>query len=220
MTTRAISAWVWRVAAWPVGVVLKLHADVILRSSRTSIAGAGANYSDPAIYVNWHRYPFLVIYHGQHHRWLMISPAPYMDSIAAYSRLAGLRVVRGASGDQGRTALAELTERLRAGDSVVLAVDGPAGPALRVKRGCIDLARVTGAPIIPVAYSSRRGKYDARRWDHWLMPEAFDTIVVTYGEPIWLVGESDAEAATRVEGGLAAICPKIEFDGRVPAAAC
>lgn len=106
------------------------------------------------------------MHHGQHRRWLMISPAPYMDAIAAYSRLAGLRVVRGASGDKGRAALAALADRLLHGESVFLAVDGPAGPPLKVKRGCIDLARATGAPIIPVAYTSRRGKHNLKRWDH------------------------------------------------------
>jgi len=198
---------------------MKLHAVVILRTSRISIAGPGAAYAGPAIYVNWHRYlPFLVMHHGGYHRWLMISPAPYMDSIAAYSRLVGLRVVRGASGDQGRAALAALMVRLRAGESVFLAVDGPAGPPFQAKRGCIELARSLGAPIIPVAYTSRRGRHHPKRWDRWLMIRPFDTIVVTYGEPIFISGsESDAEATRRVARGLHAISAGLPED-RPPAA--
>lgn len=209
-----IARWAWRLAAWPAGVALKLHAALILGTARVSIVGPGAAYAGPAVYVNWHRYlPFLVMHHGQYRRWLMISPAPYMDTIAAYGTLAGLRVVRGASGDQGRAALAELLDHLREGESAFLAVDGPAGPAFRVKRGCVELARAAGVPIIPVAYTSRRGRHHPRRWDHWLMIKMFDTIVVAYGAPLCIGGEeSDAEASARVAAGLGAVSEKLPGD--------
>jgi lysophospholipid acyltransferase (LPLAT)-like uncharacterized protein len=206
--------WGWYVLSWPVGVAFKLHAVAILRTSRVSTGGPGADYHGPAIYVNWHRYlPFLVMHHGQHRRWLMVSPAPYMDTIARYSRWAGLRVVRGASGDKGRAALDELLHQLRRGESVFLAVDGPAGPALKVKRGCVDLARAAGVPVIPVAYASRRGRHNPKRWDGWLMIKAFDTIAVTYGVPVFIeAGEGDAEAIARVEAGLIAVSGRLAGD--------
>ncbi len=194
----------WRLAAWPAAIVLKIHAELIRRTSRISLDGPGTGYGGPAVYVNWHRYlPFLVPHHGQFHRWLMVSPAAYMDSIAEYSHLVGLRVVRGASGVGGRAALEVLRKRLEQGESVFLAVDGPAGPAFKVKRGCVDLARAAGVPVIPVAYTSGRGQHDPKRWDHWLRVRLFDTIRVTYGEPVFLAaGESDAEATARVASAL------------------
>jgi lysophospholipid acyltransferase (LPLAT)-like uncharacterized protein len=198
----------WRLAAWPAGLVLKLHAELILRTSRVSLRGPGAGYAGPAVYVNWHRYlPFLIMHHGQFRRWLMVSPAAYMDTIAVYSRLAGLRVVRGASGDRGRVALQDLLQHLRQGESVFLAVDGPAGPPFKVKRGCEQLARAAGVPVIPVAYTSRRGKHHPKRWDHWLSVRPFDAIEVTYGEPLFLGEESEAEAVARVAAALQEVMP-------------
>ena len=46
----------------------------------------------------------------------------------------------------------DLPRPLRRGESAVLAVDGPAVPPFRVKRGCVELARSAAVPIIPVAY--------------------------------------------------------------------
>jgi len=205
--TERLGRWGWYLLSWPVGLAFKLHSVAILRTSRVSIAGPGAAHRGPAIYVNWHRYlPFLVMHHGQHRRWLMVSPAPYMDTIARYGRWAGLRVVRGASGDQGRAALEELLRQLQLGESVFLAVDGPAGPAFKVKRGCVDLARAAQAPVIPVAYTSRRGRHNPKRWDRWLMIKPFDTIAVTYGEPVFIdAAEAPAGSTARVEAALRAL---------------
>jgi lysophospholipid acyltransferase (LPLAT)-like uncharacterized protein len=133
----------------------------------------------------------------------MVSPAPYLEPVARWCELLGLRVVRGTSGEKGREALAELLGHLRRGESAFLAVDGPAGPPFKVKRGCVDLARAAGVPIIPVAYRCKRGKYHAKRWDHWLAVKAFDEIVVTYGKPILIGGEEgEFDAIRRVEEGL------------------
>lgn len=88
---------------------------------------------------------------------------------------------------------------------VVLAADGPAGPPFRVKPGCIDLARNAGVPIIPVAYRSRKGKSNLKRWDQFYTIGIFDRIEVWYGAPIILDrSESDA-ALERVQKALEAI---------------
>jgi lysophospholipid acyltransferase (LPLAT)-like uncharacterized protein len=166
--------------------------------------GDGASYTGPALYVNWHRYlPYLSVHHGKARRWLMVSRDAYMAPIVRWTQLHGVRIIRGGSRDGGQAALHEMVERLRAKDSAFLAVDGPKGPALQVKRGCVEMARAAHVPLIPVGYRCARGGFNTRRWDHWLMPRPFDGIAVMYGTPLFIAeNESLAEALERVTEGL------------------
>lgn len=197
---------IWRVLEWPVGLYFALRYRLWRRTSRVEVRGAGAAFTGPAVYVHWHRYvPFLIGHHGERRRWMLTSPAPYMEPAVRACRLLGLRVVRGGSGMGGRDALAELQRVLERGDSVALAVDGPAGPAFEVKRGCVDLAQAARVPVIPIRYCARHGHEDARRWDRMLHPRAFDRIVVQYGSPIDVLGQSPPQAVGLLQRSLDAL---------------
>jgi lysophospholipid acyltransferase (LPLAT)-like uncharacterized protein len=160
--------------------------------------------------VNWHRHlPLTMVIHGRARRWMMMLGAPYMAPIAAWARCLGLRLIRGATGAGGREALALLRAPLARGESVVLAVDGPAGPAFTVKPGCVQLAREAGVPIIPVAYTSRRQKTVASRWDRMSLVFPFDELTVLFGDPIPLNdGLTDAAALRKVHDDLLALDPQ------------
>lgn len=185
---------------------LRLLTLAVEWTSRVQVEGPGADYAGPALYVNWHRYlPYLGIHHGKARRWLMVSRDAYMAPIVRWNQLHGVRIIRGGSGDGGQEALQTMVARLQAGDSAFLAVDGPAGPALRVKRGCVEMARAAKVPIIPVGYTSQRGRFSARRWDHWLFMRPFDTLRVLYGAPLFFDAEEALPVALeRVAQGLAA----------------
>ncbi len=200
------AARAWPLLAWPFGLFLALWFRLIRWTSVIEERGPGAAFSGPAVYVNWHRHlPYLIVHHGERGRWMMVSRAPYMEPVALWCRLMGLRLSRGATGDAGREALAELRESLQRGDSVVLAVDGPAGPAFQVKPGCVKLARSTGVPIIPVAYHSRRGREVTRRWDRMLLVRPFDRIVLEYGNPLVPGPELDSVVQERISETLRAL---------------
>ncbi len=120
-----------------------------------------------------------------------------------------LRLVRGASGGGGASALNELEQKLKSGDSVMLAVDGPAGPGFKVKRGCIDLAQNTGLPIVPVSYTNPQGKIKTSRWDRMIIPGFFNSIEIKYGSPIYLTKELTLEeSAQKIEMALNALDPQ------------
>jgi lysophospholipid acyltransferase (LPLAT)-like uncharacterized protein len=205
---RVVGPAFWALAAWPVALLLRLLTEVVQRTSHVSVEGLGAAFAGPALYVNWHRYlPYLGIHHGKARRWLMVSRDAYMAPIVRWNQLHGVRIIRGGSGDGGQRALEEMVERLQAGDSAFLAVDGPAGPPLRVKRGCVQMARTARVPIVPVGYACQRGRFDARRWDHWLLMLPFDRISVVYGKPLFFEKEEPLEEALeRVAGALAEVC--------------
>jgi lysophospholipid acyltransferase (LPLAT)-like uncharacterized protein len=180
----------WRLAEWPIGLGWYVYASLVRLTSAVIVSGAPPD--GPVIFVNWHRYQaFLIPHHGAHRRWMLVSPATPLAPVARFSLLCGLNLVRGASGDRGKQALEELAQVLSAGHSITLAVDGPAGPRFRAKRGCADLAIRTGFPVVPVRYQSIRGRTLEWRWDRTLLPVPFDRIVVQYGAPVTSSGSAE-----------------------------
>ncbi len=197
---RLFKRLIWGVLEWPIGLLWASYAWLVRVTSRVTVIGTPP--SGAAVYVNWHRFqPFLIPHHGSHSRWMLVSPAPPLAPVARFCRLVGLNLVRGTSGDRGKQALEELVQVVRSGQSITIAVDGPAGPRFEVKRGCVDVASRTGAPIVPVAYSCRRGGTIEWRWDKSLMPAPFDHITIRYGTPI-LIDASSTDDLERVKNAL------------------
>lgn len=197
-----VSRLFWTVADWPLALVAYAGAQLVVRTSRVRVTGQVP--VGPAVLVNFHHHqPMMQPIHGPHRRWMMVSRAPPLWPVARYSRWMGLRLARGATGDGGREALRELMEALRRGEAVSIAVDGPAGPVGKVKRGCVELAQATGAPIVPVAYECARG-VRTWRWDRALFPTPFDRIEVRYGPPLDVSGLSVEEALRRTREAMLA----------------
>jgi lysophospholipid acyltransferase (LPLAT)-like uncharacterized protein len=147
---------------------------------------------------------------------MIMSPAPYMAPIAMWCTTMGLTLVRNSCRD---TALTDLAKQLsptspsqQRPSSVIFAIDGPNGPAHIPKRGCIQLAQTSGAPIVHVSYSSARGVRDLSRWDRWLWPVLGDEIVVRYSRPLLIAPDTSLEEATRQVQALAA---SVDFESGV-----
>ncbi len=89
---------------------------------------------------------------------VMISRHADGEMIARTMVHFGFGAVRGSSTRGGAVALKGAIRSIRAGRDVVVTPDGPKGPARVVQSGVIELARATGAPIVPVAYGVRKKK--------------------------------------------------------------
>jgi lysophospholipid acyltransferase (LPLAT)-like uncharacterized protein len=201
MPTSVVDA-AWAVLEVPLASMMFATAKLVQGTARVRVEGACPDR--PAIFVNFHHHqPMMQVVHGPHRRWMMISRAPRSRSIARYTQWMGMSVARGASGGGGRAALAELATALRGGASVSIAVDGPAGPAFKVKRGCVDLAQETGAPIVPVAYDCARG-VRTWNWDRALIPTPFDHVVVRYGPALDVAGQPLDDGLRLVEEAMLA----------------
>ena len=70
----------------------------------------------------------------------------------------GLDAVRGSSTRGGAEALRQLIRLGRSGANLVITPDGPKGPRQVAKMGAVQLARATGLPIIPMAFSCSKKK--------------------------------------------------------------
>jgi lysophospholipid acyltransferase (LPLAT)-like uncharacterized protein len=155
----------------------------------------------PVIYVVWHGRLLLLPYlYGHRGCRVLASRSRDGELVARWARRFGLEPVRGSSSRGGSDALRALARALRAGGEVVVVPDGPRGPREVLKPGVIALARLTGAPIVPMAVGASR-EWRVRSWDEFRIPRPFARCVMRFGEPIHVSPAADrtGEEAARKE---------------------
>lgn len=114
----------------------------------------------------------------------LISPSVSGEVPAAMARAWGATVVRGSPTRTGGQALRDMYLTVNKEKvSPVITVDGPKGPAEAVKIGAVLLARLTRAPMIPMAYAASTAKL-WNSWDRFMVPRPFARIVIVVGEPL------------------------------------
>ncbi len=157
----------------------------------------------PILFALWHGRMYLSI---QAHRnqgiVTMASQSKDGELIARWLEKNGYVVVRGSTARGGSQALREMVRQVRSGRHAALTVDGPKGPARIVQPGVVQLARVTGAWILPITSSSSRPHF-FESWDRYLLPYPFSRAVVAYGEPFPIPENTPEDAAlTRIASAL------------------
>ncbi len=117
--------------------------------------------------------------------------------IAELVKKVGFDAVRGSSSRQGVTAVLQMADVLASGRDVVIAPDGPRGPAYQIGQGIIFLAQKSGAPVFPVhlEYSSY---WRVKSWDRFFLPRPFSKVRVIFGPP-HVVAETSTDEAFETE---------------------
>ncbi len=122
--------------------------------------------------------------------------------IARAVRGLGVSVITGSgskSTSGGTEALQAMRQVLAENKAVGITPDGPRGPLMRSKGGAVMVAQASGAPLVPVSASVRRGRV-IRSWDRFLLACPFNRGVVLFGEPIDVTADArleDIEQARR-----------------------
>ena len=131
----------------------------------------------------WHS-RFLMMPWGYPHGRIVVLVSQHRDAELLVRTLhpMGFAFARGSTTRGGTTLVREVLRRFADGYDVGVAPDGPRGPRRRVQPGVIAIARMTGMPICPVAFSAA----PARRlgsWDRTLIPRLFSRGRFVYGPP-------------------------------------
>jgi lysophospholipid acyltransferase (LPLAT)-like uncharacterized protein len=111
----------------------------------------------------------------------------------------GHRAILGSSTRRGFSAFSQMLKAQKDGYDVIVVPDGPKGPRQQVQIGVIELAKLTGCPIIPLSFSASRRKI-LNTWDRFLLPCPFSTGVFIWGEPVYV--DSDGDRASLEEKRL------------------
>ena len=123
---------------------------------------------------------------------MLISQHRDGEFIARAVKLFGVDSVRGSTTRGGLAALRGMIRFFRKGGNLAVTPDGPQGPKHIVQIGVVELARQTGAPIVPVTYSASRCKVFGS-WDNFILPLPFCRVAYVWGEPLFVPREIDKD---------------------------
>ncbi|HEY9079220.1 lysophospholipid acyltransferase family protein [Magnetovibrio sp.] len=152
----------------------------------------------PVILCFWHARMILSMYGWRHPYKLNMLSTPHRDGkIAAlsYNRL-GINTIWGSTKKGGTEAARAMIKALKSGETVAITPDGPKGPRQRMQSSAIDIARMSGAKLVPVTAASTNGKI-LGTWDRLQIPKPFGRGVVWIDAPIEVprkASEDDFEA--------------------------
>lgn len=140
---------------------------------------------------------------------MLISTHRDGDIIANGVKSFGVNFIRGSAANpkkpekekSGAPALMQMIAALEAGDVVGVTPDGPRGPRARSKIGVVRLAAMTGAPILPIAFSTSRAK-ELKSWDNFLLAAPFSHGYYVVGKPLRVAGDADREALSNARDAL------------------
>ena len=140
---------------------------------------------DNIIISFWHDQLFLMVFAFlDRHVKVLISSSKDGELIARTMKYFNQDAVRGSSSRGGRAAFKELLALCQEESDIAITPDGPRGPRHELKDGVIQLARMSGRPVIPVAFVCSRG-HRFQSWDRFLFPYPFGRSVYSYGEPLY-----------------------------------
>lgn len=158
-------------------------------------------YSPCLIFAFWHG-RMLPLSYGYRNRSIHVLASEHQDGelMGQTIRRLGFGHVRGSSTRGGARAIRELVSKLREGFDLGVTVDGPKGPRFTVKPGPLEISKLSGSPVVPVATSSR-SHWVFSSWDAFEFPKPFTTVRVRFGTPVLVPGDADASVieAKRVE---------------------
>jgi len=179
----------------------------------------------PIIYVIWHgRMLMLPYWYGRARRpYALASRSRDGELVSRFIEGFGVRVVRGSSSRGGAAALRGLAHlQRREGAEVVVVPDGPRGPREVAQPGAVLLAKLTGAPIVPIGIGLWP-RTVLRSWDAFVLPHPFSRGALAWGEPIRVeasVDDAGLEAARRrLERSLREVTAEADVEAGVPAGA-
>ena len=139
--------------------------------------------ADKVLFCFWHsRLLGLCYTHRYRNIGIMVSKSFDGEWIARIVTRLGYRIFRGSASRDGAAALINMLKHKTDGD-LALTVDGPHGPAQKVKPGALTLAARSGLPIVPITCVADKA-WRLRSWDKFILPKPFSTVTVKYGKQI------------------------------------
>ncbi len=147
--------------------------------------------NDPFIFSVWHSRLMLPIYHFRNKNLAaLVSHSKDGEYITQLMKRFGFHSARGSASRYGAEGLLGLLHWLKHSGNAVVTPDGPKGPREKVRAGVIQLAKLSGAPIIPTGFSCTRS-HRFQSWDRFMLPLPFGQIFLVTGEAIHVPENAD-----------------------------
>ncbi|MEO5373675.1 MAG: lysophospholipid acyltransferase family protein [Alphaproteobacteria bacterium] len=180
--------------------VASLYIRFVHLTSRWEVEGGEVprdrwEKNQPFILALWHGRMLMMPY-----AWDLAKPIHMLASHHRDGQLIGVVIshfgvgtIAGSTSKGGAEALRAMVRMLRGGGWIGITPDGPRGPRMRASAGVAMVAKLSGLPIIPAAYSTARGR-TLGSWDRFLLALPFSRGVFVWGRPIEVPRDADAAA--------------------------
>jgi lysophospholipid acyltransferase (LPLAT)-like uncharacterized protein len=151
------------------------------------------NHNPSVIFSFWHG-RMLTLSFTHRNKAIQVLASEHQDGemMGQTIRLLGFGHVRGSSTRGGARAIRELVGKLEEGLDLGITVDGPKGPKFVVKPGPLEIAKLSGAAVVPITASSRK-HWTFTSWDAFEVPKPFSIVSVRYGEPVIVPPDAGVE---------------------------
>lgn len=192
------------VAPWMASLLMRVGFATLRRSDlgRHHVESCLAN-GERAIVAFWHgRLLMMPFVFPGHSATILISQHRDGEYITRIAERLGHTVVRGSATRGGARAFKLLLQGLKDGSHVAITPDGPKGPRQQVKSGVIELSRLSGMPILPVAFGAWP-RTILKSWDRFLIPHPFARAVYVWGEPLYVPEAADKDTVEKLQSVLA-----------------
>jgi lysophospholipid acyltransferase (LPLAT)-like uncharacterized protein len=154
------------------------------------------------LYCFWHSNLFVLCYtHRSSNAGLMISQSFDGEIVSRILQRLGYKIFRGSTSRGGAVALLKMLKDQSC--DLALTVDGPRGPAEKVKSGAVMLAAHSGSPILPISVVASRA-WRMKSWDRLIIPKPFSIVTIKHGDLIMVERrpENIDQIAETIENGI------------------
>ncbi|MBI4853647.1 MAG: lysophospholipid acyltransferase family protein [Acidobacteria bacterium] len=159
----------------------------------------------PLIYVFWHNRILPATWFFRNLGIVVMTSQSYDgEIIARMIQLFGYGASRGSTTKGGSKSLREMASCLQAGFDVAFTIDGPKGPIYQAKPGAIQLAKLTGCPILPVCQTPMN-YWELKSWDRFRIPKFFSRGLIAYAKPIYVSRDSDEQEVLAKQNELQSV---------------
>jgi len=174
-------------------LMLLWFATIRTREHNRQFRDQCGEHDRAVILTIWHNAILYLFYHLRHSPGVaLVSSSRDGEYVARMANMFGFKTVRGSRNRWGVSALKKLIKSIKSGWNVGLVADGSQGPPLKVQAGSILLASKSGAPVLPVIWSTSN-YWTVNSWDRTVLPKPFSRIEFIYGEPLYVEPDIKSE---------------------------
>jgi lysophospholipid acyltransferase (LPLAT)-like uncharacterized protein len=192
-----VESWQFKMTLW----ILYVFCRVLAATWRVRVVGMdrrrrgmGMSRSSSVLIASFHENSAAgILSHPGQKICTMVSHSKDGEIVAFIAEKFGLTAVRGSSSRGAKEVRDAMVATVLSGVNGAITVDGPRGPRRILKNGIVDIARKSGAPVLPITCIGSPCWTLAKTWDQTRIPKPFSRLLVYYGEPIWVPGDTKDE---------------------------
>lgn len=212
---------------WLVTALLYVYLQLVYRTTRWQREGDTTVFNNavqgrPQILLFWHGRLAMMTFFKPEAQPVYLISSRHRDGqlVGRLMRWFGVHLLLGSSRRKGSNkerggtvALRGSIQALRRGAAVAITPDGPRGPRMRVGGHAVNMAKMTGADLVPMTYATSRGIL-LGSWDRFLLPLPFSRGIFLAAPPISVPKNADTKTIElfrqKVEDSLNALTARAD----------